>query len=181
MAGHGGKRIGAGRPTDAAIEQKKGAGAAAIARFTERALKDLDELYDAQKALALGVWYEGCSRCEKPKKECHCRERRGEAPLTIKVYKQLPHQKAGETLLSHTKGRAAVAQQVQQETTIILRLGCDKCGTAIPRPPKKKEKADDGATISEADGAGAGVAGSGERDPGSGGGPGEATAAVDGD
>lgn len=146
MAGHGGVRKGAGRPTDAAIEQKKGAGAAAIARFTERALKDLDELYDAQKALALGVWYEGCSRCEKPKKECHCRERRGEAPLTIKVYKQLPHQKAGETLLSHTKGRAAVAQQVQQETTIILRLGCDRCGTAIPRPPKKKEKADAGET-----------------------------------
>lgn len=139
MPGHGGKRTGAGRPTDAAIEAKKSAGSEAIQRFSEQAFADLDKLYEAQRDLALGVWYEGCSRCEKPKKECHCRERRGEPPLTIKVYQQLPHHGAGELLISQAKGKAAVAQQVQTETQIILRLGCDKCGTAIPRPPKKEK------------------------------------------
>lgn len=140
MAGHGGRREGAGRPTDAAREEKRTAGAKAVQRFSEQAFKDLDALYEAQKQLALGVWYEGCGKCQKDLKECRCKG----GPQEVRIYKAPPHQRAGAELIAHAKGRAAVAQQSALETQITVSLGCRKCGgyePLIPRPKGDKEEA----------------------------------------
>jgi hypothetical protein len=131
---HGGRREGAGGVTREAQEAKKSAGSEALKRFTSKAFKDLDALYQAQKDLALGYYYEGCDQCEKPLDKCKCLASTKKA---IRVYKAPPNQRAGAELIQHTKGRAAVAQQVQADTTILLSLGCLKCGTSIPRPPKR--------------------------------------------
>jgi hypothetical protein len=153
IAGHGGKRQGAGRPTDAAREQKRTAGAQAIQRFAEQALKDLDDLYQAQKQLALGIYYEGCSACSKEVGKCRCKE----GPSRVRVYQLPPNQKAGAELIAQAKGKAATAQQVQQETQITVSLGCRKCGgydPLVPRPAAKRERdAEDGG--GRVDGAGA--------------------------
>lgn len=135
---HGGRREGAGGKTREAIEAAKSAGSDALKRFTSKAFKDLDALYQAQKDLALGYYYEGCGLCEKPLDKCRCKE----GPAGIRIYKAPPNQRAGAELIQHTKGRAAVAATVQADTTILLSLGCPKCGTSIPRPPKRGKASD---------------------------------------
>lgn len=123
---HGGKRTGAGRPTDASREAKKNEAQARLGKLQARALADADRIYDALLDLAVGCFYEGCVNCEQPL-PCKCRKR-GEG---VRIYKRLPCQRAGSDLWQHIKGRAAVAPQVQQDSTIILRLG------GVPRPKAK--------------------------------------------
>lgn len=158
---HGGRRAGAGRPTEAAREEKRTAGAKAVQQFSERALKDLNELYEAQKQLAIGAYYEGCSKCNKQVSECRCKG----GPVMVKVYQQLPHQRAGAELINQAKGKAATAQQVQTETHISVSLGCKRCGgyePLIPRPKDGKEP--DGAGDAEGS-AGLAAGGGGCADP----------------
>lgn len=122
----GGRQPGGGHPTNAAVESKRAASAEAIARFSDRAFEDLDAVYEAQRDLALGVYYLGCLTCAKPPSKCRCKEvwhEEGEdgEPTFVRVYREPPNQKAGAELIAHTKGRAAQAAVIQQETQIVLR------------------------------------------------------------
>lgn len=124
----GGRRAGAGHPTAAAAAAKKEPKQDEVARFQERALGDLDRLYDAALDLALGVFYEGCGHCKREVESCICRK-----PEPVRIYRQRPNAKALGDIISHIKGRPAQAQQAQAESsfTLICRA---------PRPPLKKRK-----------------------------------------
>lgn len=146
----GGRREGAGRKTNAEREAIRNATTEKLERFAKKSLADLDAIYEAQKALALGLYYEGCMACAKPVKKCRCKE----GPQAVRIYQEPPNQKAGKDLMEHAKGRAAQAAQVQHETQITVSLGCKKCGNTeplIPRPKarSKEEESDLSGTIDE--------------------------------
>lgn len=160
---HGGKREGAGRKSDAERAAIKNASSQRLAQFADKALRDLDAIYEAQKDLALGIYFEGCEMCARELGKCKCKE----GPVGVRIYRRPPDQRAGAELLQHAKGRAAQAQQVQAETDIRVELGCRKCGATdpvIPRPPQKRGKDDprgetgrDGDLPGDAGGAGGAV------------------------
>ena len=84
----------------------------AMARFQENATRDLDEIYLHLRDLAFGLWREVVNE-EGVKR----------------VYQQPPDRQALDILLSHAKGKPAVAQAVQQDTTVVL-------VSKVPRPGK---------------------------------------------
>lgn len=134
MAGRGGRRVGAGAPTDAATTAKVKAAQSAASRFQERAAADFDRIYNALADLAFGVWVQDVGIDGK-----------------VRVYQRIPDRGALQTLIEHLKGKAAVAAVSQPDQSITFIAG------HVPRPPKEKtkqeevpdERADDGENLSE--------------------------------
>ena|SRR5947207_9415183 len=106
----GGKRVGAGRPTKAAVAEKKAAAQRNTAEFSARAVRHLGQNYDTLQQLADGIWFE---------------EETGEGKR--RVYRAKPDKQALMYLVDHGKGKAAQAANVQQETTITI-------VSHVPRP-----------------------------------------------
>lgn len=125
MAGRGGRRAGAGAPTDAATAAKVKAAQSAASRFQERAAQDFERIYDALADLAFGVWVQDVDH---------------EGEVT-RVYQRIPDRGALQTLIDHLKGRAAVASVTQPDTTITFIAG------HVPRPVRAdKEVEPDGSS-----------------------------------
>lgn len=154
----GGARAGAGRKSNAEREAIKNASSERLQKFAERSLADLEAFYEANRDLALGIYFEGCEVCAKELARCRCKE----GPSAVRIYRQPPDQRALAVAIEHAKGRAAQAAQVQQETQITVTLGCRKCGgydPVIPRPKVKGAESGGGGDLGRDDGGPAGGGG----------------------
>lgn len=118
----GGRRPGAGRPTNAALELKRSPGSEEQQAFVLGAQAALPEALLILTEMARGIYYEGCSRCKKAVSLCAC-----EVPAATRIYQKPPDRQALEILVEHGRGRAAQAAQAAQDTSITL-----VCN--VPRP-----------------------------------------------
>jgi len=126
VAGKGGRRPGAGRPTAAAVAARSQAPEAE--EFVEGARALLPEALETLKLLGMGIWVQGCAKCRKCVEDCVCLE-----PASVRIYRKPPDRQALEILVEHGRGRAAQVQQQAAETQIIVQ-------SAIPRPPARGAK-----------------------------------------
>ena len=108
----GGKRIGAGRPTKAAMAQKAEFSRDAATRFRERAAKDFDRIYNALSDLAFGVYIEEVDDTK------------------VRVYRRPPDRGALQTMIDHLKGKPATQNVTQPDTVFHFHAA------HVPRPGK---------------------------------------------
>jgi hypothetical protein len=121
----GGRREGAGHPTNAQVRERKAAQARDTATFTRKAVAALGHNFEKLQELADGIYVEQTTE-----------------DGTRRVYKKAPDRQAIMFLVEHGRGKAAQAVAVQQETTINI-------VSHVPRPqavapiPKEAEAPDE--------------------------------------